>query len=147
MTVVEGGSAPLSGALGGVIGEIAAQMQLDHGVDLRCGLGVLSLEGDSGGHVRRAQLSDGSAADADVMVAWLGSIRNVEWLEGSGLAAGFWGVGCDAGGRAFDINGVVTESIYVAGDVVRRTCCTSTSSSRWSIGTTPFSAPGWRRTT
>ncbi|MFF3724201.1 NAD(P)/FAD-dependent oxidoreductase [Streptomyces erythrochromogenes] len=119
VTVVERGSAPLSGALGGVIGEIAAQMQRDHGVDLRCGLGVSSLEGDSGGHVRRARLSDGTVVDADVVVASLGSIRNVEWLEGSGLAAGFWGVGCDAGGRAFDINGVVTDSIYVAGDVAR----------------------------
>src|SRR5262249_49076008 len=39
--------------------------------------------------------------------------------EGSGLAAGVWGVGCDAGCRAFDINGVVTDSIFVAGDVAR----------------------------
>ncbi|MQY40533.1 hypothetical protein SRB17_85660 [Streptomyces sp. RB17] len=38
---------------------------------------------------------------------------------GLGAGAGFWGVGCDAGGRAFDINGVVTDSIYVAGDVAR----------------------------
>ncbi|MFE4961130.1 NAD(P)/FAD-dependent oxidoreductase [Streptomyces sp. NPDC056653] len=119
VTVVERGSAPLVGALGGVIGEIAAEMQRDHGVDLRCGLGVSSLEGDSGGHVRRAHLSDGTTIDADVVVASLGSIRNVEWLEGTGLASGFWGVGCDAGGRAFDINGVVTDSIYVAGDVAR----------------------------
>ncbi|MEW2304250.1 FAD-dependent oxidoreductase [Streptomyces sp. NPDC006655] len=119
VTVVERGSAPLVGALGGVIGEIAAQLQRDHGVDLRCGLGVSALEGDSAGHVRRARLSDGATVDADVVVASLGSIRNVEWLEGSGLAAGFWGVGCDAGGRAFDINGVVTDSIYVAGDVAR----------------------------
>ncbi|MFE5035056.1 NAD(P)/FAD-dependent oxidoreductase [Streptomyces sp. NPDC056683] len=119
VTVVERGAAPLVGALGGVIGEIAAQMQRDHGVDLRCGLGVSSLEGDSGGHVRRARLSDGATVDADVVVASLGSIRNVEWLAGSGLAAGFWGVGCDAGGRAFDINGVVTDSVFVAGDVAR----------------------------
>ncbi|MFD9214450.1 NAD(P)/FAD-dependent oxidoreductase [Streptomyces sp. NPDC059544] len=119
VTVVERGSAPLVGALGGVIGEIAAQMQRDHGVDLRCGLGVSSLEGDSGGHVRSAHLSDGTTVDADVVVASLGSIRNVEWLEGAGLASGFWGVGCDAGGRAFDINGVVTDSIWVAGDVAR----------------------------
>jgi NADPH-dependent 2,4-dienoyl-CoA reductase/sulfur reductase-like enzyme len=119
VTVVERGAAPLVGAHGGVIGEIAAQMQRDHGVDLRCGLGVSSLEGDSGGHVRRARLSDGAIVDADVVVASLGSIRNVEWLAGSGLAAGFWGVGCDAGGRAFDINGVVTDSVFVAGDVAR----------------------------
>jgi Reductase C-terminal len=40
-------------------------------------------------------------------------------LQGSGLAAGFWGVGCDAGCRAFDINGVVTDSIFVVGDIAR----------------------------
>ncbi|MEV0236370.1 FAD-dependent oxidoreductase [Nonomuraea sp. NPDC050786] len=119
VTLTERGSAPLVGALGGVIGEIAAQMQRDHGVDLRCGVSVSSLEGDAAGHVRRARLSDGSTVEADVVLAALGSIRNVEWLQGSGLAAGFWGVGCDAGGRAFDINGVVTDSVYVAGDVAR----------------------------
>jgi NADPH-dependent 2,4-dienoyl-CoA reductase/sulfur reductase-like enzyme len=94
-------------------------MQWDHGVDLRCGVGVRSLEGDANGHVRRAHLSDGTTVDADVVLASLGSIRNTEWLEGAGLAAGFWGVGCDAGCRALDINGVVTDSIYVAGDIAR----------------------------
>jgi 3-phenylpropionate/trans-cinnamate dioxygenase ferredoxin reductase subunit len=119
VTVAERGEAPLVGALGGVIGTIAAQMQRDHGVDLRCGVGVRSLEGDASGHVRRAQLSDGTTVNADVVLASLGSIRNTEWLEGAGLAAGFWGVAADAGCRAFDINGVVTDSIYVAGDIAR----------------------------
>ncbi|MFF5211041.1 FAD-dependent oxidoreductase [Streptosporangium sp. NPDC000396] len=70
-----------------MIGEIAAEMQRDHGVDLRCGVGVSSLEGDARGHVRRARLSDGAIVEAEVVLAALGSIRNVEWLEGSGLAA------------------------------------------------------------
>ena len=30
-----------------------------------------------------------------------------------------WGVGCDTGCRAFDINGVVTDSIFVVGDIAR----------------------------
>ncbi|MFJ3660045.1 NAD(P)/FAD-dependent oxidoreductase [Streptomyces sp. NPDC090119] len=119
VTVAERASAPLVGALGGVIGKIAAEMQREHGVDLRCGVGVSALEGDTAGHVRRARLSDGTTVEADLVLASLGSIRNVEWLEGSGLAAGYWGVGCDAGGRAFDINGVATDSVYVAGDIAR----------------------------
>jgi 3-phenylpropionate/trans-cinnamate dioxygenase ferredoxin reductase subunit len=119
VTVVERGSAPLVGALGGVIGAIAAEMQRDHGVDLRTGIGVKSLEGDGKGHVRRARLSDDSVVECDVVLTSLGSIRNTEWLEGSGLAAGFWGVGCDAGCRAFDVNGVVTDSIFVVGDIAR----------------------------
>jgi 3-phenylpropionate/trans-cinnamate dioxygenase ferredoxin reductase subunit len=119
VTVAERASAPLVGALGGVIGAIAAEMQRDHGVDLRTGIGVKSLEGDGKGHVRRARLSDDSVLECDVVLTSLGSIRNTEWLEGSGLAAGFWGVGCDAGCRAFDINGVVTDSIFVVGDIAR----------------------------
>jgi 3-phenylpropionate/trans-cinnamate dioxygenase ferredoxin reductase subunit len=119
VTVAERSSAPLIGALGGVIGEIAAKMQRDAGVDLRTGVAVESLEGDADGHVRRAKLSDGSLLDVDVVVASLGSIRNVEWLEDAQLATGFWGLACDAGLRAFDINGVVTDNIFVAGDVAR----------------------------
>ena len=102
-----------------MIGAIAAEMQRDAGVDLRTGVSVSALEGDAKGHVRRARLSDGSTLDVDVVVASLGSIRNVEWLEGSGLAAGFWGVACDAGCRAFDIHGVVTNHVFVAGDIAR----------------------------
>ncbi len=119
VTVAERGEAPLVGALGGVIGRIAAQMHRDHGVDLRTGVSVTSLGDDANGHLRRASLSDGSTLDVDVAVTALGSVRNVEWLEGSGLAAGPWGVGCDAGGRAFDINGVTTNNVYAAGDVAR----------------------------
>jgi 3-phenylpropionate/trans-cinnamate dioxygenase ferredoxin reductase subunit len=119
VTVTERGPAPLCGPLGGVIGAIAAEMQRAAGVDLRTGVSVLALEGDAGGHVRRAQLSDGSTLDVDVVLTSLGSVRNVEWLEGSGLAAGFWGVGCDAGCRALDINAVVTTHVFVAGDIAR----------------------------
>ena len=94
-------------------------MQRDAGVDLRTGVAVEALEGDADGHVRRAKLSDGTILDVDVVVASLGSIRNVEWLEGAELATGFWGLACDAGCRAFDINGVVTDNIFVAGDIAR----------------------------
>ena len=119
VTVTERGSGPLKGALGGVISDIAAGMMRDAGVDLRTGVSVASLGGDDAGHVRSATLSDGTVLDVDVVVPSLGSIRNVEWLGDSGLATGPWGVGCDAGCRAFDINGVVTDHIFVAGDVAR----------------------------
>ncbi len=119
VTVAERGTAPLVGALGGVIGDIAARMQLDAGVDLRTGVAVQGLDADADGHVRAARLSDDTVLDVDVVVASLGSIRNVEWLDGAQLASGFWGVACDAGCRAFDINGVVTDNIFVAGDVAR----------------------------
>ena len=119
VTVVERGSAPLEGALGGVIGAVAKDMHLDHGVDLRSGVTVVSLEGDGAGRLRRAHLSDGTSVDAEVAVVALGAVRNTEWLRGSGLAVGLWGLACDAGCRAFDVNGVTTEHIFVAGDVAR----------------------------
>ena len=117
VTLVERGGAPLAGALGDVIGAIAADLQRDHGVDLRAGVEVAALEGD--GRVRQATLSDGSRLDVDVAVVALGSVRNVEWLHGSRLAAGPLGVSADAGCRAFDIDGLVTDDVFVAGDVAR----------------------------
>ena len=119
VTVVERGSAPLAGALGGVIGDVASGLHRDHGVDLRCGITVGSLEGDGHNRLRRAHLSDGTVIDADVAVVALGAVRNTEWMRGSGLAVGVWGVACDAGCRAVDANGVTTDHVFVAGDVAR----------------------------
>ncbi|WP_245674645.1 FAD-dependent oxidoreductase [Herbidospora cretacea] len=119
VTLVERGPAPLFGALGGVLGDVAAQMQRDHGVDLRCDTTVTALEGDADGRLRGARLSDGTTIEADVAVVALGSVRNVEWLRGSGLAAGVWGVTCDAGCRAIDVNGLVLDDVFVAGDIAR----------------------------
>ncbi len=119
VTVAERGPAPLASALGRVIGDVAADLQRAHGVDLRCGVTVTALEGDADGRLRRARLSDGTTVDTGLAVAALGAVRNVEWLEGSGLAAGPWGVTCDAGCRVIDINGCVTDDVFAAGDVAR----------------------------
>ncbi|WP_330261500.1 NAD(P)/FAD-dependent oxidoreductase [Streptomyces sp. NBC_00539] len=119
VTVAERGDAPLVGALGGVIGAVAAELQRENGVDLRTGVMVTALEGDSTGRVRAAHLSDGTTLECDVVVVSLGAQRNTEWLAGSGLGAGPRGIACDAGCRAFDIRGIVTDDIYVAGDVAR----------------------------
>jgi NADPH-dependent 2,4-dienoyl-CoA reductase/sulfur reductase-like enzyme/ferredoxin len=119
VTVAEAAPTPLAGALGGVIGAVAADIQREHGVDLRCGTTVLAIEGDAENRVHRAHLSDGSSVVVDVVVAALGGIRNVEWLSDSGLGVGPWGIACDAGCRAFDANGLVLDDIFVAGDVAR----------------------------
>src|SRR5215472_11671287 len=119
VTVAERGSAPLVGALGETVAGVAAGLHRDHGVDLHCGVTVTSLEGDGNGRLRQARLSDGTTIDVDVAVAALGSIRNTDWLRGSGLAVGIWGVACDAGCRAFDVNAVTAEDVFVAGDVAR----------------------------
>ncbi|WP_328890799.1 NAD(P)/FAD-dependent oxidoreductase [Streptomyces sp. NBC_00316] len=117
VTVAERGPAPLVGALGGTLSKLAAVMQRNHGVDLRCGVTVTALLGN--GSFTGAELSDGSRVDADVCVVALGAVRNVEWLAESGLAAGPRGIACDAGCRAFNMYGIVTDDIFVAGDVSR----------------------------
>ncbi|MFE3634410.1 NAD(P)/FAD-dependent oxidoreductase [Streptomyces sp. NPDC059168] len=119
VTLAERAGAPLVGALGGVVGPVAAALQTENGVDLRTGITVTSLEGDPAGRVRAVHLSDGSEVDTDVVVVSLGSLRNTEWLSGSGLGAGPRGIACDAGCRAFDFRGIVTDDVFVAGDVAR----------------------------
>src|SRR5437879_3863720 len=88
VTVTQRSESPLVSALGGEIGAVAAEMQRQHGVDLRCNTTVLALEGDAHGHLQRAYLSDGSTVNVDVAVVALGAVRNTEWLRSSGLAAG-----------------------------------------------------------
>ncbi|MEU2587821.1 FAD-dependent oxidoreductase [Streptomyces avermitilis] len=117
VTVAERGPAPLVGALGGTLSKLAAVMQRNHGVDLRTGVMVTALHGN--GSFTGAELSDGSRVDADVCVVALGAVRNVEWLAESGLAAGPRGIACDAGCRAFNMYGIVTDDVFVAGDVSR----------------------------
>ncbi|HJU16195.1 MAG TPA: oxidoreductase C-terminal domain-containing protein, partial [Stellaceae bacterium] len=110
---------PLAGALGGAAGAVAAQLQRRHGVDLRCNTTVMALEGNGGGGLRRAHLSDGDVLEVDLAVVALGAVRNVEWLRGAGLAADARGVVCDGACRAFDADGIVTDDVFVAGDVAR----------------------------
>jgi NADPH-dependent 2,4-dienoyl-CoA reductase/sulfur reductase-like enzyme len=118
VTVIERGEGPLAGALGGVVGDIAAGLQRSHGVDLRCAVTVEALEG-TGGRFRAATLSDGSTVEADLAVIALGAVRNTEWLADSGLACGPLGVAADAGCRAIAVNGLAADDVYVAGDVAR----------------------------
>ncbi len=119
VTLVEHGTAPLVSALGGAAGVITSRLQRSHGVDLRCGTAVTDLLGDEEGRFTAGKLSDGDTVEADVAVIALGAVRNVEWLEGSGLAADRRGVVCDAGCRVFDGTGMVTDDVFVAGDVAR----------------------------
>ena len=114
------GPAPLVGALGGVIGAVAADLQREHGVDLRCGVTVELLEGDAAGRLRRAALvrRHRGRRRRGGRRAGRRPQRRVA-ARTPGLAVGAWGVACDAGCRAFDVNGLVTDDVFVAGDVAR----------------------------
>jgi NADPH-dependent 2,4-dienoyl-CoA reductase/sulfur reductase-like enzyme len=119
VTLTERSATPLAGALGQAAGTVATRLQRDHGVDLRCDTTVMALLGDGNGKLRRAKLSDGDELDVEVALVALGSVRNVEWLQGAGLAADHRGVACDGSCRVFDAWGVVRDDIFAAGDVAR----------------------------
>ena len=61
-------------------------------------------------------LKGGERIEADIVVAAIGAVRNVEWLEGSGLAADEGGVLCDGYCRVLRQNGDIVPDVFAAGD-------------------------------
>ena len=109
VTVIESLPVPLSPILGPTFGAIVAAMHRDHGVDLRTGVVVTDVLGES--RVAGVALSDGSRIDADVVVVGIGVTPNTEWLEHSGLTIDN-GIVCNGSGEA-------APDVYAAGDVAR----------------------------
>lgn len=118
VTLVQPGPAPLGRALGRYIGAIVGAMHQVRGVDLRLGGEVEWLE-ETGGQFVRAHLTDGTTIEADVAVMALGTVRNTEWLDGSGLSFDAGGIDCDADGYVLDADGRPDLTIAAAGDVAR----------------------------
>ena len=85
-------------------------MHTRNGTDLRCGVGVASIEGD--GHVERVVLEDGTTIAADLVVVGAGAVPGVGWLEGSGVTLDN-GVLCD------EHLWTGVDGVYAAGDVAR----------------------------
>ena len=88
---------------------MVAATHRDHGVDLRTGVTVTNVVGDS--RVAGVVLSDGSQVSADVVVVGIGVIPNTEWLQSAGLTLDN-GILCDGSGQA-------APGVYAAGDVAR----------------------------
>lgn len=109
-TIVETRPLPLQRAIGSTLAEPIARLHHDHGVRLRCGVGVRRLLGSA--RVEKVELTDGSALDADLVVIGVGAVPVTDWLVGSGLEIA---------------DGVVTDrtlrasapDVYAAGDVAR----------------------------
>lgn len=107
-TVVECESLPFLRVLGSQVAQRLLDLHRDAGVNVKTGVRVERVERGSEGF--SLSLSDGSSHRADVVVAGLGALPNVEFLEGSGLQVGD-GVICDAWGRTSH------AGIFAAGDV------------------------------
>ena len=109
VTVIEALAIPLAPILTPELCEMVAATHRDHGVDLRTGVTVTNVVGDS--RVAGVVLSDGSQVSADVVVVGIGVIPNTEWLQSAGLTLDN-GILCDGSGQA-------APGVYAAGDVAR----------------------------
>lgn len=108
VVMVEPQPAPLASVLGTQIGDLVTRLHRTEGVDVRTGVGVAEIVGDT--HVEKVVLSDGTEVDADLMVVGIGSRPATDWLEGSGVAVDN-GVICDNVGRT------TVPHIWALGDV------------------------------
>lgn len=118
VTVVEALPMPLGRVLGDELGAVCAQLHAAAGTDLRVGVGVDHLDGDSTGRVRAVHLADGTVVEASVVVVGIGVRPATDWLAGSGLQLDD-GVVSDAWCRALDDDGAVVPGVVAAGDVAR----------------------------
>ena len=115
VTVVEALPVPMVRAIGIELGRRCGRLHLDHGVDLRLGIGVTGLVG--GGRVEGVRLEDRTVIPADVVVIGVGVAPTTGWLDGSGLDLAD-GVRCDQWCRAL-ARGRPVPSVVAAGDVAR----------------------------
>jgi NADPH-dependent 2,4-dienoyl-CoA reductase/sulfur reductase-like enzyme len=105
VTVVDVLPAPLARVADPAIGAVLQRLHEDRGVSFRLGVGVAQI-----GH-NSVVLSDGTEASADVVVAGVGVVPEVDWLHGSGLTVDN-GVVCDETLNA-------APGVWAIGDVAR----------------------------
>ena len=111
VTILEALDAPLVRACGPDMGAELGAIHGDHGVDLRTGARVASIDGEKA--VESVTLADGTVLPAQLVIVGVGAAPNTAWLDGSELTVDD-GVVCDATLRA-------AGGVYAAGDVARWT--------------------------
>jgi NADPH-dependent 2,4-dienoyl-CoA reductase/sulfur reductase-like enzyme len=109
VTVVDILAAPLARVLDVKVGEAIGRLHAEHGVDIRCGVGVAQVSGEA--QVEEVTLTDGTQLPADVVVVGIGVAPSTSWLDGSGLPIDD-GVVCDATLQA-------APGVWAVGDVCR----------------------------
>jgi NADPH-dependent 2,4-dienoyl-CoA reductase/sulfur reductase-like enzyme len=108
VVLIEAGAQPFERLLGAKIAQRLAVLHGERGITLKCGNAVTRIEKTTS-QLRRLTLSNGEVVEADVVLAGLGSLPNVEWLESSGLTLAN-GVVCDEHGNCSHTD------VYAAGD-------------------------------
>lgn len=113
VTCLEMLEVPLERALGKEIGRIYAEIHREHGVDLRTGEGVESIEETNDGVLVRT--TKGAEIEGDAVVVGVGIMPNVELGESAGLKI-------DNGIVVDELCRTSVDGIYAAGDVANHLC-------------------------
>lgn len=87
--------------------DVVREKHLEHGVDLREGVGLIGLGGD--GHVASATLSDGTELDVDFVIVGTGIQPGTALAEGAGIA-------CDNGIYVDSEGRTSVDNVWAAGD-------------------------------
>lgn len=109
VTIIEAMEMPFLRVMGREVAQELISLHRQAGVSLHCGVTVERIWRDAAGR-HCLELSDGGAVEAELVVAGLGALPNVEWLASSGLETRN-GVVCDSRGLTS------APGIYAAGDV------------------------------
>jgi len=104
VTVLETLDVPLQTAIGPELGQVFADLHLEHGVDLRTRVSVAELYSEG------VRLRDGTPIDADALLIAIGARPNTDLAEAAGLAVDN-GVLVDAALRTSD------PDVYATGDI------------------------------
>ncbi len=86
VTVVDPLPLPMVGPLGELLARALLRRHEERGVRFALGTGVTGFAGDD--RVTGVVLDDGTVRPADVVVESVGSVANVEWLDGNGVDLG-----------------------------------------------------------
>jgi 3-phenylpropionate/trans-cinnamate dioxygenase ferredoxin reductase component len=113
VTCLEMLEVPLERALGKEIGHIYGEIHREHGVDLRTGEGVESIEETDGG--MRVRTTKGAEIEGDAVVVGVGIQPNVELGESAGVKI-------DNGIVVDEFCRTSVDGIYAAGDVSNHFC-------------------------
>ncbi|WP_227979649.1 NAD(P)/FAD-dependent oxidoreductase [Nocardia spumae] len=114
VVLVEPQPTPLAAALGETVGRLVGRLHREEGVDLRCGVGLDSLQA-AGGAVTGATLADGSVVSADLVVIGVGSAPVTEWLADSGIPLAEPRAG--GGVLADEVGRTTVDGVWAVGDV------------------------------
>jgi 3-phenylpropionate/trans-cinnamate dioxygenase ferredoxin reductase subunit len=107
VTVVEAAPRVMGRAVAPQVSAWFEAMHRGMGTELRCGVGVAALLGND--RVEAVELADGTRIAADLVLAGIGALPNVDLAEAAGLPCPN-GIATDAQGRTADPN------IFAAGD-------------------------------